>query len=404
MLALSTFTGSVAHSPVPRRATGAIHAGAWPYLSGSAIALGITGFPGPYGHAVVGPGAVVGATYHIPVNAVPGAATLIAGSAAGLAVRTIRIVNPPSVRQSVVAIACYDDGIVFHDAKRFTALGLLATGGAPSDAAFDAVGHILATDTQGTAATLVTLSPWNVARFKGIPLGDEVAPDDASGAFFVTDRDVEGSGALTRVGRHGALVRVATGETAEGLAIDERRQIVYVANVNSDSVTAVDARTMRVLRRFHAVARVFSLALSADGRRLYAVSNQSAGSPFAAPGRVVAIALTGAHPHVVARSRPLAFPLGIALDSRRQTLFVTDEERDVVDVLDARTLRAKHAPLRTCRTPWKPTFDAVTGRLYIPCARANAVDVFQSQTLRRVPGAPFATGGYPLAVSIWHPR
>jgi hypothetical protein len=74
-----------------------------------------------------------------------------------------------------------------------------------------------------------------------------------------------------------------------------------------------------------------------------------------------------------------------------------------VDVLDARTLRRSHAPLHTCTTPWKPALDAQTQRLYIPCAGANAVDVFDTTTLRRIRGAPFRTGSYPLAVALWHP-
>jgi DNA-binding beta-propeller fold protein YncE len=158
---------------------------------------------------------------------------------------------------------------------------------------------------------------------------------------------------------------------------------------------------MRVTRRFAAVARVFSLALSSDGKRLYAVSNQSTGSPFSAPGCVVTIALDTPTPHVVARSANLTFPIGIALDSSTERLFVTDEEEDAVDVLDARTLHPATPRLATCRTPWKPTIDG--RRLYIPCARADAIDVVDLTTLRHVPGAPFATAGYPLAVTVWHP-
>jgi DNA-binding beta-propeller fold protein YncE len=194
---------------------------------------------------------------------------------------------------------------------------------------------------------------------------------------------------------------VKTGLTAEGLAVDSKRGLVYVANVNDGTVAVVDAVTMRVTRRFAAVARVFSLALSPDGSRLYAVSNQSTGSPFSAPGRVVTIALDAPAPHVVARSADLTFPIGIALDATTGRLFVTDEESDTIDVLDARTLRAVMPPLPTCRTPWKPTIDA--RRLYVPCARADAVDVVDLRTLHRVKGAPFATAGYPLAVTVWHP-
>lgn len=161
---------------------------------------------------------------------------------------------------------------------------------------------------------------------------------------------------------------------------------------------------MRVLRRFGAVSRVFSLALSPDGTRLYAISNQSAGSFFAAPGSAVVLAIRGPTPRVVERSAPLAFPLGAALDAGTQTLFVTDEALGKIYVLDARTLRPKRAPLSTCATPWKPSLDLDRARLYVPCAGANAIDAFDSRTLRRIRGAPFPTGSYPLAVALWRPN
>jgi DNA-binding beta-propeller fold protein YncE len=218
----------------------------------------------------------------------------------------------------------------------------------------------------------------------------------------VTDRDVGGNGALTRIATDGSVARVVTGETAEGLAIDDRRNVVYVANTNDGTVAGVDATSMRVVQRFGAVDRVFSLALSPDGTRLYGISNQSMASPFAAAGSAIAIAL-GAKPHVIARSAALAFPLGAALDTATQTLYVTDEALGEVYVLDAQTLRAKRPPLRTCATPWKPAVDAPSRRLYIPCAGAGAIDAFDLRTLARVSGAPFHTGSYPLAIGIWHP-
>ncbi len=393
----------IARTPRAHLATGRIALTAWPYLPGSVIPLRVDGFAPPYQALLLGAGRLLpGGLYEIPQETPPGKALLVAGNAAGLAATTVRIGMPPSVDRSLLIVASYDDGLVFHDSRNFSVLGVLATGGTPSDVAVDASGRIAVADTQGTALTLATLSPWNVAHVEGVILGDEVAIDRTNRAVFVTDRDANGAGALTRVNANGNVTRVATGATAEGLAIDERRQIVYVANVNDGTVTAVDARSMRIVRRFHAVSRIFSLALSPDGTRLYGVSNQSAGSPFAAPGSAVVLAVRGT-PHMIAQSGDLGFPLGATLDPKTQTLFVTDEGFGEIDVLDSRTLRAKSPPLRTCATPWEPSLDSAIGRLYVPCAGANAIDAFDARTLRRVRGAPFATGSYPLAVAIWRP-
>jgi DNA-binding beta-propeller fold protein YncE len=205
---------------------------------------------------------------------------------------------------------------------------------------------------------------------------------------------------VTRVRFDGSVAAVTTGDTAEGIALDAQRQIVYVANVGDGTIAAVDARSLRVRERFYAVNRVFSLALTPDGSRLYAVSNSTAEPPLRNAGSVVAIALFP-KPRVVTRSAPLTFPVGIALDVRAHRLFISDEATAQIDVLDARTLRPINAPLRTCAIPWKLTLDAPSERLYVPCAGNNAVDVFDMRRMRRVARAPFATGGYPLAIAVW---
>jgi DNA-binding beta-propeller fold protein YncE len=403
--AIPALCASIGHTPQGYRAVGKIVATAWPYIAGSILPVRVVGFPVPYRVALSGEGSLRdGGLYVVPDDVEAGTATLIAGNETGLAARNVRVGAPPSASRAFLAVASYDDGIVFHDARNFSVLGVLATGGAPSDAAIDEVGHLAATDTQGSEITVASLRPWSVSHVDGVPLGDELAIDGPARAIFVTNRDLDGNGALTRIAADGQVRHVVTGQTAEGLAIDSRRQIVYVANVNDGTIAAVDARAMRVVRRFKAIARVFSLALSADGSRLYGISNQSAGSPFAAPGAAIVIDLTRATPRVVARSEDLTFPLGAALDLRTDTLFVTDESLDVVDVLDARTLRRKHGALSTCRTPWKPTLDPSSNRLFVPCARDDSVDVFDASTLQRVAGAPFSTGSYPLAVAVWPAR
>jgi DNA-binding beta-propeller fold protein YncE len=401
-LAFVGLTAAAARDSTDRRATGALAFGSWAYLPGSTIRISVNGFGPPYGTAVIGSGRVDGGVLHVPDDAAPGEEFVVAGNNVGLATALARVAAPPDGKRPLLAVASYDSGIAMHDAATFAPLGLLATGGgAPSDVAVDSRNRIVATDTQGSALSVASIAPWSVSRIDGVPVGDEIAVDSATGAIFATNRDVDGSGALTRVDANGSVTLVKTGLTAEGLAVDAKRGLVYVANVNDGTVAVVDAATMRVTHRFNAVARVFSLALSPDGSRLYAVSNQSTGSPFSAPGCVVAIALDTASPHVVARSGVLTFPIGIALDPASARLYVTDEEDDAVDVLDARTLRPAGAPLPTCRTPWKPTIDG--RRLYVACARADAIDVIDMRTLHRVKGAPFATAGYPLAVAVWHP-
>jgi DNA-binding beta-propeller fold protein YncE len=400
--------GAVLGAAAPRSvrvhlATARIAATRWPYLPGSRLPLRVDGLTPPYHVAILGIGRILsGNTYEVPPDSTAGTALLVAGNSAGLGAAALRIVEPPQNR-ALLLVASYDDGLILHDARNFSVLGVLATNGVPSDVAVAPTGLAAVTDTQGTELTTLRLTPWRVGRIAGVEAADEVAIDASTQTIFVTDRGSNGSGALTRIAPDGGLSRVLTGDTPEGLAVDPRRALVYVANANDGTIAFVDERSMRVVRRFSGLARVFSLALSRDGARLYAISNQAADSPFGRAGRAFAISLDRPEPRIAVESSPLTFPIGVALDDRQNTLFVTDEERREVDVLDAQTLQPKHAALSTCAIPWKPAFDAASERLYVPCAGDDRIDVFDTRTLQRVGGAPFVTGGYPLAVATWRP-
>jgi hypothetical protein len=392
------------HEPHVQWSVGTIAAAPFPYVPGSVVRVTVDGFSLPYTLSAVGAAWIEGGLVHLAPNASDAStrkATVIAAERGGLARHTFRLAAPPDGREPFIAVASYDDGVIFHQARApFAPRSALGIGGAAADVAISTDGNVATATTDGETAIVAHLRPWSVQTFSGVPFTDELAFDDRSGALFATDRDVNGAGAITRITPSGAVSRRVLGLTSEGLAVDAARGLVYVANVNDGTVSVVDAATLVERRRFHAVGRVFSLALSRDGSRLYAVSNQSIDSPFAQAGRVVAIDVRGDDARRIARSGPLPFPVGIALDERHHRVYVTDESADTVSVLDARTLAAVHPPLRTCDTPWKPTLD--DDRLYIPCARSNEIDVFDATTLERVPGAPFRTGGYPLAVAVWH--
>ena len=366
-----------------------------PLISGSRIAVGASGIAAPFSLAIVGPGNLEGHDFLAPQVDAATSTTLIAAARHAVAFSTLHIVPPPAPRRGLIAVASYDSGIALHDPKTFALLGYAPIGGAPGDVAFDAAGGIYAPATDGATLARIARDPWHPAQIAGVPLGNEVQIDARTGDAFVTNRDVDGSGALTRITAGGRVTMVKTGDTAEGLALDGRG-LAYVGNVNDNSIAVVDTKTMRVVRRLKSVPRTFGIALDDERHRLFVVSNMSQSMPGEG-GRVAVIDLRSGR--IASQSARFAFPLGVAYDRAHGRVIVTDEGNDTLQILDATTLRRAHPPLRTCRTPWRPHIDG--GRLYVPCARANRVDVFDLRTLHRVSGAPFATGGFPLGVAVW---
>ncbi len=401
-LLIAVALGAAPHRTPGHKAVASLTLPTLPLLPGSVVPIDVAGLTPPYDVDVLGPGRFDAGEYWVP-SAVDGGATVVAAGPRALAMRSITFAPPPNAQHAFVAVATYDDGVVIHDAEApFAMHSILGVGGAPSDVAIDPAGSIAAAATNGTIAAIATLQPWRVATYSGVPFTDELAFDPATHALYASNRDVNGAGAITRIAPDGSIRRRVIGLTAEGVAVDSRRRRIYVANVNDGTISIIDADSLVETRRFKAVERVFSLALNSDGTRLYAVSNQSITSPFGVAGSTIAIDVSREVPRIVARSRTLTFPLGVAIDERHHHIFVTDEHDDDLYVLDSRTLAPALAPIATCRTPWKPRIDE--GRLYVPCARSNNVDVIDTATLKRIRGAPFATGGYPLAVAVWHPH
>jgi DNA-binding beta-propeller fold protein YncE len=374
-----------------------LHTGAGPLISGSRVLVEATGLQGTFSLSLVGPGRIEGHDYIAPSVDRPQTATLVASSSGTVAYGTVTIVPPPAPRRALIAVASYDDGIALHDARSFALLGYAGIGGPAGDVAFGKNGDIFAADTDGDILTAIKRNPWTVQRIAGVSEGNEIAVDARSGNVFVSDRDAGPTGALTRITPEGDVMLVRTGNTAEGLTIDEARQLVYVGNVNEQSVAVVDARTMRLLRKLPSVNRTFGVALDPRRQRLYVVSNSSPG--MNGKGGYVAEIDAGRVPRIVRRSAYFTFPLGIAFDAQHRRLFVTDEAKDMVYVLRDDTLAAARAPIRTCGTPWRPHITG--GLLFVPCAHDNRIDVLSLRTLRRVAGAPFATGGFPLSVASW---
>lgn len=371
-----------------------------PYFPGSRIQLAVRGGAGPFDFFALGPGSITGSQFIASATPSASATTVIAAAPGALALATFRTVPPPRASQPFIAVASYDEGIALHDMRTFKLIGYAAIGGPPADVAVAPDGDILSADTDGDTGVRITREPWTPRWTPRVATGNEVLFDARTGATFISDRDEggTGSGALTRIDSKGDVRTVATGATAEGLALDGRRGFVYVGNVNDGTVAQVDARTMRVVKKIRALPRTFGIALDARRERLYAVSNLES-EMREGPGGVAILDLARRGDPVVARSAAMAFPLGIVRDPVRKRVFVTDESANVVYALNETTLAALRAPLQTCRTPWRPSI--VDDRLYVPCARANRVDVFDLRTLHRVRGAPFKTGGFPVAVAAW---
>ena len=91
-------------------------------------------------------------------------------------------------------------------------------------------------------------------------------------------------------------------------------------------------------------------------------------------------------------------PLGVAVDPAIDRLFVTNEGDDDVAVYALPSLK-REATLRVGRTPWLPAVDTRRHVLYVPNARDDTFDVFDTRTLAHI-AANVPTCSYPVGVAV----
>ena len=385
--------GAAAHGVRSGTGTFAIANSTGPYVAGD-VALTTTGTQRPVSYSVIGAGTIENNLYHVPILDRAAHVTIVASTRNAVALAELAISVPPPAREPLIAVASYYGGIALHDLRTYALRGIIAVNGAPGDVAMDAGGAIASPLTDGGAMLAVERAPFTVRRVGNVLFGNEIV-GAGNGTWFISNRDINGRGFVTRVS-DGIATRTDTGVTAEGLALDASTARIYVGNVNSDDIAVVNMKTMTVIDRIPAVPRTFGIAIDGRRHRIFAVSNRSSAMTGGAPGYVASIDVQ-TH-RLIARSPSMRFPLGAAFDRRTNTLFITDEDRDWVAVLDADTLREKHPPLPACAVPWRPYLDQRRRRLYVPCARANKIAIYDVDRLREV-GAPFTTARYPLGVA-----
>lgn len=160
-----------------------------------------------------------------------------------------------------------DDRVAILDAETGRVEGTIETGIAPFAAVVDSAG------------TVAYVSNWG-GRFS--EPGELTAPrglkEDAD-RVVIDDRGVASTGTVSRidVSRRVVTDRIAVGLHPSALAWDETNARLYVANGNSDTVSVIDTRRDRVVKKFRlqpferAIDGVAptALALTGDGRTLF---------------------------------------------------------------------------------------------------------------------------------------
>ncbi len=369
---------------------------------------------------LVGAGRLGGdGVYHAPDSAGGDRAFVVARSSDGGAVAApVEVVAPPRSVTGLAVASCYDGGTLDvlqtaagpgGDAFSLRELGAASAGNTAAGIVAD----------RATGRAYVAAGD-RVARFDvrsaRLSYSDAVAGARFSeiariGTRYVVATDNDASAGTTGVrvfdvgGAKPALVASApAGETPEGVAVSHDGATIYVTNVNSNSVMRFTFDRRGALHLTGAAAtghRPFGVAVD-DGRALLFVADNDTPTVSGAasrPGLEVFSLPSLRRVRRIDTGRANALPLGVAADTAADRVFVTNEGDGDVVAYQASTLR-RVAALRVGRTPWLPSIDAAGGRLFVPAAQDDALWVADERTLRPLVRA-MPTCGYPTSVAAF---
>jgi YVTN family beta-propeller protein len=168
-----------------------------------------------------------------------------------------------------------------------------------------------------------TLRPLPVIRGVSDPERVALSRDDRT--LFVTNEDSARLSALDAL--HGTtLATIPIGREPEGVRVSPNGRWVLTTSEEDNSVSIIDAHSYSVLRTVTVGKRPRDLAFSPDSREAY-VSGEGDASVFR-------VALPGGDPATrLIQLRKEARPMGVALDAKRNRLYVSTGHAGTVAVI-----------------------------------------------------------------------
>ena len=148
--------------------------------------------------------------------------------------------------------------------------------------------------------------------------------------YFIADRGAKTISVIDTV-RNAVVTEIGVGNSPNGIAITPDGSTVWVANYDDGTIQSIDVRTLRAGQPFHIGDGPRYIAVSADSSRLYVTLQNS---NVVEPVDVHGAALTALAPIPVG-----ARPTGLALSPDGRTLYAVDNGGNDVSVVDLASKR-----------------------------------------------------------------
>jgi YVTN family beta-propeller protein len=188
----------------------------------------------------------------------------------------------------------------------------ITVGGTPVIVAVDDAGAFAYVSNMGGWMDIIDLATSSIAKQVSVPSAHSLAISPAGDRVYVASTDGLVYAISTTTRQIINNVAVPYGPWGFAFKTNATDSLMYVTSRDGASVTEVDMKTLTVLRAFNIGGRPHGLAISPDGRTLYAAD--------IGDGRVKAIDVASG---IVTSSVPLNGAFGVAISPDGGTLYVT---------------------------------------------------------------------------------
>ncbi len=225
------------------------------------------------------------------------------------------------------------------DLDQSRVVGTLLVGGSPFGVAVTSTGHLFVGDWNGAHVTVI--DPNGVDKPKAVEVGRAPAhllltPDEK--LLFVANRESDSVSAV-RVEDLSVAAVIPVGRAPFAMALSPDGKRLYVGNVQGGTVSVIDTGKLDVIDTLKSGAMPYGAAVTPDASRVL-VSNQQSGT----------LSVLGGNSETPASIKVGGYPEGIAIDADGTRAYVANWFSDDVSVLDLSALRE----LRRIKCPGGP--------------------------------------------------
>lgn len=204
--------------------------------------------------------------------------------------------------------------------------------------------------------------------------------------LFVSNEDA-GRASVVDIASGKLVASIPVGIEPEGVTVSPNGLWVFVTNESDHAVSVIDTRTLKVVRSVSVGQRPRDIAFAPDSSVAYITGEFDAS--------LYRMGVQGSEPASrVLQLRKEARPMALALDAKRQRLYMSTGRGGTVAVIDLAPAPQLIAEVQVGTRPWGIALSADGSRLYTANGPSNDVSIVDTAALRTI-------GKIPVGRSPW---